>query len=233
MKSFLIAIIVFISCQLNAQLLFQGGAFYQESPDINSAIDAYNARHAYNLTSLEHPVRGYSGSIGYSIPLNKSRSMFLAPTATYRTRSCTISAVDTLRLNLQEIQFGLQFITGPKGWFSPVSAGPLGTRFFLFLEAGMNASRMTVQFTDSAKNSSSTIQSIAPYVQAGLGYRLLVFGKHLVVTPRLSLTGYYTQRFRTAASVLNKDEVYQKLPNSPFTQAYYAGVEFAWIFKKK
>ena len=233
MKSFFISISIFFTFQLNAQLLFQGGAFYQESPDINSAIDSYNARHAYNLATLEHPVRGYSGSIGYSLPLNKNRSMYLAPNASYRTRSCNISAIDTLQLNLQEIQFGLQFITGPKGWFSRVAAGPLGTRFFLFLEGGMNASRMTIQFTDSSKNSSSTIQSIAPYVQAGLGYRLLVFGKHIVVTPRLSFTGYYTQRFRTAASAINKDEVYQKLPNSPFTRAYYAGLEFAWIFNKK
>ena len=109
MKSFFISILIFISLQLNAQLLFQCGAFYQESPDINSAIDSYNARHAYNLTSLEHPVRGYCGSIGYSIPLNKSRSMYLAPHAAYRTRSSNFSAVDTLQLDLQEIQLNIQF----------------------------------------------------------------------------------------------------------------------------
>ena len=233
MKSFFVSIFVLLSFNLQAQLLFQGGAFYQESPDINSAIDIYNSRHLNNSTVLEHPIRGYSGSLGYCIPLNKKRSLYLAPHATYRTRTSELLAEDSLRLDLQEIQFGLQFITGPKAWFSPVAAGPIGTRFFLFVEAGMNASRMTVQFTDSTKISSSNIQSIAPYVQAGLGYRALVFGKHLVITPRASFTGYYTQRFRDAAKILNKDEVYLKFPKSPLTQAYYVGVEFAWIFNKK
>jgi hypothetical protein len=233
MKSLFVSFFIFLSLTLNAQLLFQGGAFYQESPDINSAIDIYNSRHLNNSTVLEHPIRGYSGSVGYCVPLNKKRSLYLAPQAAYRTRKSELLAEDSLRLDLQEIQFGLQLITGPKAWFSPVAAGPLGTRFFLFVEAGMNASRMTVQFTDSSKISSSNIQSIAPYVQAGIGYRALVFGKHLVVTPRASFTGYYTQRFREAAKILNSDEVYLKFPKSPITQAYYVGIEFAWIFSKK
>jgi hypothetical protein len=233
MKSLFVSFFIFLSLTLNAQLLFQGGAFYQESPDINSAIDIYNSRHLNNSTVLEHPIRGYSGSVGYCVPLNKKRSLYLAPQAAYRTRKSELLAEDSLRLDLQEIQFGLQLITGPKAWFSPVAAGPLGTRFFLFVEAGMNASRMTVQFTDSSKISSSNIQSIAPYVQAGLGYRALVFGKHLVITPRASFTGYYTQRFRTAATIINKDELFLKLPASLMTQSYSVGLEFAWIFKKK
>jgi hypothetical protein len=233
MKGLYFTLLLFISFQLQAQLLFEGGAFYQDTPDISAAVDSFNARHAYNLISLDHPVRGYSGSIGYSIPLNKKRSLYLAPHATYRTRTSKLFAEDTVRLDLQEVQVGLQFITGPKAWFSPVAAGPLGTRIFLFVEGGVNASRMTVQFTDSAVTSNKNIQSIAPYFQAGIGYRALVFGKHLVVTPRASFTGYYTQRFRYAAKILNNDEVYLKFPKSPLTQAYYVGVEFAWIFNKK
>jgi hypothetical protein len=61
----------------------------------------------------------------------------------------------------------------------------------------------------------------------------LVFGKHLVITPRASFTGYYTQRFRTAATIINKDELFLKLPASLMTQSYSVGLEFAWIFKKK
>ena len=233
MKGLFFTLLFFISFQLRAQLLFEGGAFYQDTPDISAAVDSFNARHAYNLISLDHPVRGYSGSIGYSIPLNKRRSLYLAPHATYRTRTSKLFAEDTVRLDLQEVQVGLQFITGPKAWFSPVAAGPLGTRFFLFVEAGVNASRMNVQLTDSAATIQKNNQSIAPYAQFGLGYRALVFGKHLVITPRASFTGYYTQRFKYAAKILNNDEVYLKFPRSPLTQAYYVGVEFAWIFNKK
>ena len=233
MKGLFFSLLLFISFQLQAQLLFEGGAFFQDTPDITAAVDSFNSRHAYNLISLENPVRGYSASIGYNIPLNKNRSLYLAPHATYRTRTSKLFAEDTVRLDLQEVQIGLQFITGPKAWFSPVAAGPLGTRFFLFVEAGVNASRMTVQLTDSAATIQKNNQSIAPYVQAGIGYRALVFGKHLVVTPRASFTGYYTQRFRDAAKILNSDEVYLKFPKSPITQAYYVGIEFAWIFNKK
>jgi hypothetical protein len=233
MKSLFVSFFIFLSLTLNAQLLFEGGAFYQDTPDISAAVDSFNARHSYNLISLEHPLRGYSGSIGYSIPLSKKRSLYLAPHGTYRTRTSKLFAEDTVRLNLQEVQIGLQFITGPKAWFSPVSSGPLGTRIFLFVEGGVNASRMSVQFTDSAITSSKNIQSIAPYFQAGIGYRALVFGKHLVVTPRASFTGYYTQRFRYAAKILNNGEVYLKFPLSPLTHAYYVGIEFAWIFNKK
>jgi hypothetical protein len=233
MKSLFVSFFILLSFTLNAQLLFQGGGFYQETPDISAAVDSFNARHNYNLISLEHPVRGYSGSIGYSIPLSKKRSFYLAPHATYRTRTSKLFAEDTVRLDVQEVQIGMQFITGPKAWFSPVAAGPLGTRIFLFVEGGVNASRMSVQFTDNAITSNKNIQSIAPYFQAGIGYRALVFGKHLVVTPRASFTGYYTQRFRYAAKILNNDAVYLKFPKSPLTQAYYVGVEFAWIFNKK
>lgn len=233
MKSFFFAALLFLTFQLNAQLLFEGGAFYQDTPDISAAVDSFNARHASNLIELENPVRGYTGSIGYNIPLNPRRSLYLAPHATYRTRTSKLLAEDTVRLDLQEIQIGLQFITGPSAWFSPVAAGPLGTRIFLFVEGGVNASRMAVQFTDSAVTSNQHIQSIAPYFQAGIGYRALVFGKHLVVTPRASFTGYYTQRFRYAAKILNNDEVYLKFPKSPLTQSYYVGLEFAWIFNKK
>ena len=233
MKGLFVSIFIFLSITLNAQLLFEGGAFYQDTQDISAAVDSFNTRHSYNLISLEHPVRGYSGSIGYSIPLSKKRSLYLAPHATYRTRTSKLFAEDTVRLDLQEVQIGLQFITGPKAWFNPVAAGPLGTRIFLFVEAGVNASRMTVQLTDSAATIQKNNQSIAPYVQAGIGYRALVFGKHLVVTPRASFTGYYTQRFRYAAKILNNDEVYLKFPKSPLTQAYYVGVEFSWIFNKK
>lgn len=233
MKKILIILCALLSVQLHAQLLIEGGGFYQDTPDISSAVDSFNAHHENNLISLDHPVRGYSGSIGYSIPLNKKRSLYLAPHATYRTRTSKLFAEDTLRLDLREVQIGLQFITGPKAWFSPVAAGPLGTRIFLFVEGGVNASQMSVQFTDSAITSSKNIQSIAPYVQTGIGYRALVFGKHLVVTPRASFTGYYTQRFRYAAKILTHDEVYLKFPKSPLTQAYYVGIEFAWIFNKK
>jgi hypothetical protein len=233
MKGLFFTLLFFISFQMQSQLLFEGGAFYQDTPDISSAVDSFNSRHPNNLISLEHPLRGYSGSIGYSIPLNKKRALYLAPHGTYRTRTAKLFAEDTVRLNLQEVQIGLQFITGPKAWFSPVASGPLGTRIFLFVEGGVNASRMSVQFTDSAITSSKNIQSIAPYFQAGIGYRALVFGKHLVVTPRASFTGYYTQRFRYAAKILNNDEVYLKFPLSPLTQAYYVGIEFAWIFNKK
>jgi hypothetical protein len=233
MKGLFFTLLFFISFQMQSQLLFEGGAFYQDTPDISSAVDSFNSRHPNNLISLEHPLRGYSGSIGYSIPLNKKRALYLAPHGTYRTRNSKLFAEDTVRLNLQEVQIGLQFITGPKAWFSPVASGPLGTRIFLFVEGGVNASRMSVQFTDSAITSSKNIQSIAPYFQAGIGYRALVFGKHLVVTPRASFTGYYTQRFRYAAKILNNNEVYLKFPLSPLTQAYYVGIEFAWIFNKK
>jgi hypothetical protein len=233
MKGLFFTLLFFISFQMQSQLLFEGGAFYQDTPDISSAVDSFNSRHPNNLISLEHPLRGYSGSIGYSIPLNKKRALYLAPHGTYRTRTSKLFAEDTVRLNLQEVQIGLQFITGPKAWFSPVASGPLGTRIFLFVEGGVNASRMSVQFTDSAITSSKNIQSIAPYFQAGIGYRALVFGKHLVVTPRASFTGYYTQRFRYAAKILNNNEVYLKFPLSPLTQAYYVGIEFAWIFNKK
>ncbi len=233
MKGLFVSIFIFLSITLNAQLLFEGGAFYQDTQDISAAVDSFNTRHSYNLISLEHPVRGYSGSIGYSIPLSKKRSLYLAPHATYRTRTSKLFAEDTVRLDLQEVQIGLQFITGPKAWFNPVAAGPLGTRIFLFVEAGVNASRMNVQLTDSAATIQKNNQSIAPYVQAGIGYRALLFGKHLVVTPRASFTGYYTQRFRYAAKILNNDEVYLKFPKSPLTQAYYVGVEFSWIFNKK
>lgn len=233
MKGFLFVLLLLLTFQLPAQLLFQGGAFYQDTPDISAAVDSFNSRHAYNLIALENPVRGYSGSIAYNIPLSKNRSLYLSPHATYRTRTSKLFAEDTVRLDLQEVQVGLQFITGPKAWFSPVAAGPLGTRIFLFVEGGVNASRMAVQFTDSAVTSNKKIQSIAPYFQAGIGYRALVFGKHLVVTPRASFTGYYTQRFRYAAKILNNDEVYLKFPKSPLTQAYYFGIEFAWIFNKK
>ena len=233
MKGLFFTLLLCISFQLQAQLLFEGGAFYQDTPDISAAVDSFNSRHNYNLSSLEHPVRGYSGSIGYNIPISKNRSLYLAPHATYRTRTSKLFAEDTVRLDLQEVQIGLQFITGPKAWFSPVAAGPLGTRFFISLEGGVNASRMSIQITDSSKISSSNIQSIAPYAQIGMGYRALVFGKHLVVTPRASFTGYYTQRFRYVAKILNNDEVYLKFPKSPLTQAYYIGVEFAWIFNKK
>ncbi|MFA9220379.1 MAG: hypothetical protein ACEQSL_04270, partial [Sediminibacterium sp.] len=147
MKSLFVSFFIFLSLTLNAQLLFEGGAFYQDTPDISAAVDSFNRRHTYNLISLEHPVRGYSGSIGYSIPLSKRRSLYLAPCATYRTRTSKLYAEDTVRLDLQEVQVGLQFITGPKAWFSPVAAGPLGTRFFLFVEAGVNACRMNVQLT--------------------------------------------------------------------------------------
>jgi hypothetical protein len=138
-----------------------------------------------------------------------------------------------VRLDIQEVQIGLQFISGPKAWFSPVAAGPLGSRFFLFVEGGVNASRMNVQLTDSASTIQKNNQSIAPYFQAGFGYRALVLVNHLVVTPRASFTGNYTQRFRYAAKILNNDEVYLKFPKSPLTQSYYVGVEFAWIFNKK
>lgn len=233
MKKIVFILCAVLSVQLHAQLLFEGGGFYQDTPDISSAVDSFNARHNYNLISLDHPVRGYACSIGYNIPLSKKRSLYLAPHAAYRTRTSKLFAEDTVRLDLQEIQVGLQFITGPKAWFSPVAAGPLGTRIFLFVEGGVNASRLAVQFTDSAVTSHNNIQSIAPYFQAGIGYRALVFGKHLVVTPRASFTGYYTQRFRYAAKILNNDEVYLKFPKSPLTQAYYVGIEFAWIFNKK
>ncbi len=233
MRSLFVSFFIFLSLTSVAQLLFQGGAFYQETPDISASVDSFNARHPYNLISLDHPVRGYSGSIGYSFVLSKKRSLYLAPHVYYRTRSSKLFAEDTVRLDLQEIQLGVQFITGPKAWFSPVAAGPLGTRIFLFVEFGVNASQMNVHFTDSAATSKNNIQSIAPYAQAGIGYRALVFGKHLVVTPRASFTGYYTQRFRYAAKILNRDEVYLKFPKSPLTQAYYVGVELAWIFNKK
>ena len=87
MKGLFFTLLFFISFQLQAQLLFEGGAFYQDTPDISAAVDSFNGRHAYNLISLDHPVRGYSGSIGYSIPLSKKRSLYLAPHATYRTRT--------------------------------------------------------------------------------------------------------------------------------------------------
>ena len=73
MKGPFLTLLLFLSFQLQAQLLFEGGGFYQDSPDISAAVDSFNARHPYNLISLDHPVRGYSGSIGYSIPLNKKR----------------------------------------------------------------------------------------------------------------------------------------------------------------
>lgn len=233
MKGLFFTSLFFISFQMQAQLLFEGGAFYQDTPDISAAVDSFNARHDYNLISLEHPVHGYSGSLAYSFPLSKRRSLYLAPHGTYRSRTSKLFAEDTVRLDLQEVQVGVQFITGPKAWFSPVAAGPLGTRIFLFVEGGVNASRMSVQFTDSTITSKKNIQSIAPYVQAGIGYRALVLGKHLVVTPRASFTVYYTQRYKYAAKILNNDEVYLKFPKSPLTQAYYIGIEFAWIFNKK
>ena len=128
MKGLFVSIFIFLSITLNAQLLFEGGAFYQDTQDISAAVDSFNTRHSYNLISLEHPVRGYS------IPLSKKRSLYLAPHATYRTRTSKLFAEDTVRLDLQEVQIGLQFITGPKAWFNPVAAGPLGTRIFLLLK---------------------------------------------------------------------------------------------------
>lgn len=233
MKGSLFALLLFLSLQLPAQLLFEGGAFYQDSPDISSAVDLFNARLENSSIALSNPIRGYGGSIGYNIPLNKRRSLYFAPHASYRTRNSKLNDANPIQLDLQEIQIGLQFTTGPKAWFSPVAAGPLGTRLFLFVEAGVNASRMSVQFINNTATIQKNIESIAPFFQAGIGYRALVFGKNLVVTPRASFTGYYMQRFRDAAKILNNDEVYLKLPKSPLTQAYYIGIEFAWIFNKK
>ena len=100
MKSFLFAALLFLSFQLNAQLLFEGGGFFQVNPDISAAVDSFNSRHTSNLITLENPVRGYSGSIGYNIPLNPRRSLYLAPHATYRARTSKLFAEDTVRLDL-------------------------------------------------------------------------------------------------------------------------------------
>jgi hypothetical protein len=124
-----------------------------------------------------------------------------------------------------------------KGIFGNVSAGPLGTRWYLYISPALsiwqvqafNAGQAYVpnELSDERK------VNLAPSAAIGTGYRALILAKKIAVTPKFGYRWYPTLHIDHMAETVLGTNVTGLRNAAKSVSVWESGVEFTWIFARK
>ena len=190
------------------------------------AIDSLNGFSTQKIPAIPY---GWYAEGGYNIKMEHMRSVFLAPSATYRQTLSSYGQSDSLSLALRQALVGIRLVTGPRAWFDNFATGPLGTRFFLTADAGFSMSHASMKRID---NSSFSQTIFTPYLGVGCGQHLLVIAKHLVLTATINFQAFHNQTFPTFQDQLfiHHSSVHFDNPDS-WSYSAQLGLKFSWVIK--
>lgn len=239
MKKLVLAL--FVLClfgQVSAQLSYSVQYNYLQAKEWDDMVRAYNFNRPWQENAQPFITNGYGGSIGYYFLLKRRQSLYLHPRISFDRFSCKAENDEQL-LGIQidhfQLQADLQF--NPKALFHDVSAGPIGTRWFLTFSPGadyffprINRNGEKVYVSEDEVYQP---KSLTWFVEMGTGFRALYLANRWVITPffraryyrKLSIEDFQEEAF--GADTGEFDSV--SLNNWQFQ----AGIEWTTIFKKK
>lgn len=239
MKKLLCAI--FLLCygwNAQAQLSASFGYAHLYAPEWDNAFYAYNFARPWNKKELSPLIHGYEGSLGWIVKWKAIKSLYIQPKigfSHYTSSANNNGERMKVRLNIYSTNFSINF--NPRAFFRNVSAGPLGTRFFLFLNPGfhlLDPHGEKGDFTYSSKfEKKSDDFSYAFSLGLGAGYRTLMIAKKFIVTPIIGGKFMPNVSNKNLPYIVNGGDQLSLQQKAKMVWIWDASVEITWIFPRK
>lgn len=238
MKLFFTIGLLFCAQLIAAQLSLSLGYTNLNAQEWDEAFHQYNFSHPWNEEKLPPLIHGYQAKLGYLVKIKPSRSIYLKPEFgfnRYQSKANNFDEITKVRLDIYSLHASLNF--NPKGIFRRANAGPIGTRFFMFVNFGMHLLSPYSQKGDYVYNEqfdqTQDTKSLTWSFGGGLGYRTLLIAKKIAVTPYAGA--------RIIPNAYNKNLPYyvaggdQTYLNEKARMAliWDMNIEFVWIFPSK
>lgn len=191
-----------------SQPALQFNAVYLQAPEWDKIIQTYNFARPWQQEKLTPLSWGYQAAFSWNWRVQASREIHLLPELAYTWFQSQIQP-DQRKISLGShvFQTGLTLRMHPKCLLKPVQgAGPIGTRFYLGLGAGLT-SFLPYKKVDGENfhwNNGEVYRelSFAPHVQVSAGYHLTVIGM-FAITPELAILYLPSAELRKYAEVVN------------------------------
>ena len=239
MKKLVLALFAFCFCApLFAQLSYSLQYNYLQAKEWDDMVRAYNFNRPWQENPQPFITHGHGGSIGYYFLLKKRQSIYLHPRLSFDRFSCKAeNGQQLLGINIDHFQLQADLQFSPKALFHDVSAGPIGTRWFMTFSPGVdyffpriNRNGEQVYLTEDEIYQPKTLTWFA---EIGSGFRALYIANRWVVTPffraryyrKLSIEDFQEEAFGADTGEFENES----LNNWQFQ----AGIEWTTIFRKK
>ncbi len=226
---------------LKAQLSVTAQYSYLDGKQWDDVIRLYN----FTRPWLENPqpfiTHGWETSLGWYVPLKRRRSFFLHPEAGWsRWKSTAVNGDDELSIRMDMWHFQANFNFNPKAIRHDVSAGPLGTRFFIQLSPGISLWTAVVEkngepmVLDKKGDEAYQPKSWSPFLAGAVGYRAWMVGSQLALTPILRCRYYPLGAEMENLPVAIQGANVADLPSlSRPVWTFTGGLEITWIIPRK
>ena len=231
---FAICLLGHVSAQLSYSLQYN----YLQAKEWDDMVRAYNFNRPWQENAQPFITNGYGGSIGYYFLLKRRQSLYLHPRISFDRFSCKAENDEQL-LGIQIDHFQLQtdLHFNPKALFHDVSAGPIGTRWFITVSPGVdyffprinrNGEKVYVSEDEVYQP-----KSLTWFAELGTGFRALYLANRWVITP------FFRARYYRKLAIEDFQEEAFGADTGEFDSVsmnnwqFQAGIEWTTIFKKK
>jgi hypothetical protein len=233
----IILFIAVISVNAQAQWSARLGYNYLFAPDWDESFYNYNFARPWNKKELSPLIHGYEARMGWIFRWKAIKSLYVHPQLgmhQFTSRSANNGEDMFVRLRNYSLQCDVNF--NPRALFKNVSAGPLGTRFHMYISPALHlwdphVNKGEVIYSDQYEKRSEDL-SMSFSVGAGMGYRALLIAKKFIVTPQVGVRyapNVTLKEFPNAIQGGNETNLFQK---AQVVWLWETGIEVVWIFPR-
>lgn len=218
-----------------AQLSLTPGYVYLQSDEWNRIMHMYNFSRPWQKNELRPLTHSYDIKAGWMIRIREAKSFYAHPQLGFRqfnSRATNNKEELFVRLRQYSLQVDLNF--NPRAIFRKVSAGPIGTRFMMYVSPSLQLWRPHVE-QNGASFYSENGEEYRPYtfgwsLGAGFAYRSLRIAEKFILSPKFGVRlcpGVELENFSKAVQGNNAARLQNK---SNAVWLWESGMEIVWIF---
>lgn len=237
MRIFIITCLLLYTQVLNGQLSLHLGHNYLRAEQWDNVMHFYNFSRPWQKDELKPLTHSYEVRAGWVYRWKAIKSLYVHPQLGFR--QFTSSAINNkeelfVRLRQYSIQCDVNF--NPKALFKNVSAGPLGTRWFMYISPSVQMWRPYVEQAGKAFYTEDDEEYIPANFSwsmgVGTGYRTAMIAKQFIITPKFGV------RFTPKAEL--EDLVFAVQGGNATAMAseqknlwlFESGIEIVWVFPR-
>lgn len=238
MRLLLVLFIGFLtSMQGHSQLSLSINYNYLQANSWDRIMHMYNFSRPWQNNELTPLTHAPEFRAGWMIRIRQGRSFYLHPQIGFRQfNSSASNGGEELFVRLRNYSFQFDINFNPRAIFRTVSAGPIGTRFMMYVSPSFHLWRPYVEqneipfYSDGEEEVRPT--TIGWGIGAGVAYRSVMLAKKFILSPKLGIRacpGVELEDFSNAIQGNNAARVQNK---TNLALLWEGGIEIVWVFPR-
>lgn len=238
MKQIIFIILLALNFQkVEAQLSLTLNYNYMQAESWDRIIHMYNFSRPWNNNELSPLTHSPEIKAGWMIRIRQGRSFYVHPQISFRqfnSRAANYGEELFVRLRNYTLQFDINF--NPRAMFRTVSAGPIGTRFMMYLSPSLHLWRPFVSQNDvsyyAEDGETYRPSTIGWGIGAGVGYRSVMLAQKFIISPKIGWRICPAVELDNFSNAIQGNNAARLQNKTNAAMLWECGVEIVWIFPR-